>query len=239
MSLVVGAFMQPGPATMFAQIAGLLSPVLIHHYLGDYQARHSLYLPLKAKAVAISITLIGCYFNVLFLGCAAGALCPDTSKQEAELMEKIFQSIIDDGGIFFTADCLGDTGNLVKNFVPWQPVIGPAQRAGGEGRNHRLGDYFRPHAHGAPRAFYHRQSWAWCWRFWCCADPVDGGNCTSAITPLVILSATALQEAEVAQAEEALMSPNPAYTLLVLLVVLVIGVAIWALLRGLPAIPKD
>ena len=101
-SLVAGATMSPGYATLLAQVLGLLAPVLIHHVLGDYQPRRSLYAKAPSgQAIGVSLALIPVAILMSFsLGALQAPFVPATSQNEAEMMEKIFQSIIDDGGIF-------------------------------------------------------------------------------------------------------------------------------------------
>lgn len=242
-SFIVGSFMKPGPATMFAQIAGLLAPVLIHHYLGDYQARHNLYLKAPSgQAVGISIALIPIAILLSFsLRALQAPFVPETSQQEAELMEKVFQSIIDDGGIFFLLLIASLTPGICEEFLCRGTLLSGLRKGLGVkgaiivsaiifGLMHMSPARFLPQAVlGIVLAILVLRSGS----LWTAVILHAGHN------GLVILIATMLQEHYGDQAEEELMNPDPAFTPVVLLIILVIAVAVWALLRRLPPIPND
>ena len=104
-SLVAGTLFgaeYPGQSLMAAQFFGLLAPVIIHHVLGDYQAKKNLFLKApSSQAIAISLGLIPIAVLIsMSLGIAQSPFIPE-NNQDAEMMDKILTQIIDSGGLIF------------------------------------------------------------------------------------------------------------------------------------------
>ena len=242
--LIAGSILQnPGLGTMAAQFLGLLAPVVIHHYFGDYQAQHSLFLRKPSGlSIGISIALIPLAILLSYsLGTAQAPFVPETSQQEAEMITELFQGLMDLGGVPLLLLIVAVTPGICEEFLCRGSLLSGLKNGLGVkgaiivsaiifGLMHMSPSRFFPQAIlGIVLAILVLRSGS----LWTAIIVHMGHNGL-----LVIISLIA-QHYYGEQAEQELTSIDPSATPLFLLIATVVGAAIWALLRRLPPLPKE